>query len=84
MHSGEKLAMHISPRCGAKTRNGGACASPAMANGRCRMHGGPSPGAPIGNQNAFKHGFRSTAAVAERRYLAGLLREVKRGIACLL
>jgi hypothetical protein len=26
-----------------------------MANGRCRMHGGPSPGAPKGNRNAFKH-----------------------------
>jgi hypothetical protein len=27
-----------------------------MPNGRCRMHGGKSPGAPKGNQNAFKHG----------------------------
>jgi hypothetical protein len=33
------------PRCGAKTRRGTACQSPAMANGRCRMHGGvPVPG----------------------------------------
>jgi hypothetical protein len=23
-----------------------------MKNGRCRMHGGPSPGAPKGNKNA--------------------------------
>jgi hypothetical protein len=23
---------------------GGPCQSPAMPNGRCRMHGGPSPG----------------------------------------
>jgi len=32
------------PRCGAKTRRGTACQGPAMANGRCRMHGGPSTG----------------------------------------
>src|SRR5215218_3731776 len=29
--------------CGAKTRSGGECRQPAMANGRCRMHGGRSP-----------------------------------------
>ena len=33
-----------SPRCGARTRAGGTCQSPAMPNGRCRMHGGPSTG----------------------------------------
>jgi hypothetical protein len=27
-----------------------------VPNGRCRMHGGLSPGAPKGNRNAFKHG----------------------------
>jgi hypothetical protein len=32
------------PRCGACTRSGGACRSPAMPNGRCRMHGGKSTG----------------------------------------
>jgi len=32
------------PRCGAKTRAGKLCQSPAMANGRCRMHGGASTG----------------------------------------
>jgi hypothetical protein len=31
-------------RCGARTRCGGACRQPAMANGRCRMHGGLSTG----------------------------------------
>lgn len=29
--------------CGAKTRSGKTCRSVAMANGRCRMHGGKSP-----------------------------------------
>jgi hypothetical protein len=33
------------PRCGAKTRVGHPCGQPAMANGRCRMHGGCSTGA---------------------------------------
>jgi hypothetical protein len=31
-------------RCGAKTRSNCPCRAPAMANGRCRMHGGPSTG----------------------------------------
>lgn len=35
--------MHDSPICGAKTRDGGECQNAAMANGRCRMHGGLSP-----------------------------------------
>jgi hypothetical protein len=54
-----KLPMHLSLRCGAKTRKGNACQSPAMPNGRCRMHGGMSPGAPKGNRNARKHGLYS-------------------------
>jgi hypothetical protein len=33
-------------RCGAKTRRGTSCNGMAMPNGRCRMHGGTSPGAP--------------------------------------
>src|SRR5690625_3858029 len=44
-------------RCGAKTRSGGKCKNWAMANGRCRMHGGKSTGPPKGNQNSKKHGF---------------------------
>ena len=32
------------PRCGARTQKGAACQSPAMPNGRCRMHGGKSTG----------------------------------------
>lgn len=30
-------------QCGAKTRSGAPCKTPAMANGKCRMHGGSSP-----------------------------------------
>jgi len=32
---------HAAPRCGAYARTtGNVCKSPAMKNGRCRMHGG--------------------------------------------
>ena len=46
---------------------GSPCQSPAMPNGRCRMHGGKSPGAPKGNKNAFKHGRYTAEAAARRR-----------------
>jgi len=39
--SGDYLA---APRCGARTRAGCPCRQPAMANGRCRFHGGKSTG----------------------------------------
>ena len=38
-----------------------------MKNGRCRMHGGKSSGAPKGNQNALKHGNYTAAAQAALR-----------------
>jgi hypothetical protein len=40
--SGDFLA---APRCGTRTRAGCPCRQPAMANGRCRLHGGKSTGA---------------------------------------
>ena len=43
------------PECGAKTRSGSPCKNNAMANGRCRMHGGKSTGVK-GNKNAAKPG----------------------------
>ena len=40
-----KLALaQASPRCGARTRTGKPCRAPAMACGKCRMHGGASTG----------------------------------------
>jgi hypothetical protein len=48
-----------------------------MTNGRCRMHGGSSTGAPKGNSNALKHGRFTAEAIAERRVLAALLRDIK-------
>src|SRR3954467_10527538 len=80
----EHLALaHASPRCGAKRRDGGFCCGPAMPNGRCRMHGGMSPGAPKGNKNAFKHGYDCAEAQrqrAEARLQARELRELVRAL----
>jgi hypothetical protein len=70
-------SFHLSRRCEARTRNGSPCQSPAMPNGRCRMHGGTSPGAPKGNKNALKHGRYTAEAVARRREIAALLRRMR-------
>ncbi|WP_419694935.1 HGGxSTG domain-containing protein [Mesorhizobium muleiense] len=80
----QRLQMHFSPRCGARTRAARPCQSPAMPNGRCRLHGGKSPGAPKGNSNAFKHGRYTAEAIAERRHFRELLAEIKEviGLVC--
>ena len=72
-----RLPMHLSPRCGAQTRTGRPCRSPAMMNRRCRMHGGVSPGAPRGNANARKHGLYTAEAHAARRTVAALIRAMR-------
>lgn len=63
--------------CGAKTRAGHSCRNPGLPNGRCKFHGGLSPGAPRGNRNAWKHGTRSGEYQAMRR----LLREMRGDLA---
>jgi hypothetical protein len=72
--------MLASPRCGAKTRSGGACRSPAVSGRqRCRMHGGaPGLGAPRANQNARKHGLFTGDAMAERRRIQVVLGEARK------
>jgi hypothetical protein len=69
------------PRCGAKTRAGNcACRQPAMANGRCRFHGGKSTGARTAAGRARcararrTHGFYSAETVALRRQAQTRLR----------
>jgi len=58
------------PRCGARTRAGHACRSPAIHGcARCRMHGGRGSGAPRGNRNGWKHGGRSAGFRAVAAYL---------------
>lgn len=51
--------------CGAKTKSGEPCKKAALANGRCRFHGGKStgprdPNKLRGNKNALKHGMYET------------------------
>lgn len=48
-----------------------------MPNGRCRLHGGLSPGAPKGNKNALKHGRYTAEAVARRREVAARIRAMR-------
>lgn len=70
---------HVAPRCGAKTRMGTPCRSPAVkGKHRCRMHGGTSPGAPKGNRNALKHGRYTIARKVERVKVGQTIQELER------
>jgi hypothetical protein len=71
---------NLAPRCGAKARTTGlGCRAPAMANGRCRMHGGGSTGprTPEGLARLAaahtKHGNDGAAWRAVRRYQRSLI-----------
>lgn len=66
-------------KCGARTRAGMPCEALAMPNGRCRLHGGMSPGAPKGNRNAWKHGRFAAETIAERRRLVAFVRQMREG-----
>lgn len=68
------------PTCGAKAKSTqNPCKAPAMANGRCQMHGGKSTGprTPEGlahsKQANWKTGYYSAEARAERQQFAQLL-----------
>ena len=67
-------------RCGAKgKRSGLPCKNPAMKNGRCRIHGGKSPGAPKGIANGnYRHGSYTKAAKAQRREDMARVQELER------
>jgi hypothetical protein len=70
-------------RCGAKTRRGSSCRCPAMANGRCRLHGGLSTGPKTAQgierirQAVTKHGRYTQAAKQERQQFRALWREAQ-------
>jgi hypothetical protein len=70
------------PRCGARTRAGGACLRPAIrGRRRCRLHGGLSPGAPRGAKNGnFRSGNWTAVAIEERRWLRALVGAFAAGI----
>jgi hypothetical protein len=72
--------MLMSPRCGARTRSGGPCRSPAVSGKkRCRMHGGaPGTGAPKQNQNALKHGLFTKDAIEERKQVQALIGQTRK------
>jgi glucans biosynthesis protein len=58
------------------------CCNPAMKGKRvCYIHGGKSPGAPKGNKNAFKHGYYTTEAIAERRCIKLIISQINERIA---
>ena len=66
---------NLAPRCGAKNRAGCPCRAPAMANGRCRQHGGKSTGprTPKGIARMFtantKHGRQSAPKRTQQLYV---------------
>ena len=68
-------------KCLAKTRKSTPCQSPAMKNGRCRMHGGKSTGAITQeglkkiSKTHFKHGKYTKEILEERKHFAELLRD---------
>lgn len=71
--------------CGAKARTNGhrPCRQPAMANGRCRLHGGltrntgaKTPEGKLRQKMAsWKHGMRSKEAIEERRQIRAFMKE---------
>jgi hypothetical protein len=49
-----------------------------MVNGRCRMHGGASPGAPRGEGHGmWRHGLRSIEAIERRRKMTAEMRRIR-------
>ena len=65
-------------RCGARTRTGSPCLSPAVrGRRRCRMHGGTNKGPPSGNRNALVHGNRSAEAEAQLRTIRATDRDLR-------
>jgi hypothetical protein len=74
------------PRCGARTRSGRPCRSPAMRNSRCRMHGGSSTGPKTAEGLAriraarTIHGRYSGEMTELRRMVAMLRREARRAM----
>ena len=72
-------------RCGAKTRKGAACLSPAIKrNGRCRLHGGASTGpktiegrARISLAN-LRHGKYTKDKLEQKRHNARVGRQIRK------
>lgn len=69
--------------CGARTRKGTPCKGPAMPNGRCRMHGGPSTGPRTAagieriRASRTKHGRYGQASINARRQARAIIRTMR-------
>ncbi len=78
-HGNPRGNPNLAPRCGARTRAGAACRAPAMANGRCRMHGGLCTGPRTAEGMArmiaahTTHGMDSAPERAMQRYVRALV-----------
>lgn len=81
----------MSIECGAKARTNlnKPCRQPAMANGRCRLHGGKSTGPRTKEgrkrmkEANTKHGLYSAEMIQARRHARDLIREsreINRGV----
>jgi hypothetical protein len=77
------LAMHLSPRCAATSKRTGLGCQAAAVTGWtvCRFHGAGG-GGPKGERNgAYRHGLYTAEAMAERRAVAGLVRQARKAAA---
>lgn len=87
MNQSEDEPHAITPnRCNAKTRSGSKCKAYPMANGRCRMHGGPSKGPKTeeglrrSQMANYKHGRYSKIESLIRRNLSDILKMLQSNI----
>ena len=78
----QPLQFQKARQCGARTKSGKPCRSPATKKGRCRLHGGASgSGGPPGERNGqYRHGERTKAAIAERQKFSALLKMLRAGL----
>jgi hypothetical protein len=76
----EPAPVRNAPRCGARTRSGQSCRSPALkGRARCRMHGGArGSGGPTGARNGnYRTGRYTKENTAAMQSVRRLLREGK-------
>src|SRR5262249_8781581 len=66
-------------QCGARTKSGMPCQSPATKKRRCRLHGGSSGGPPGERNGQFRHGERTKGAIAERQKFSASLKMLRAG-----
>jgi hypothetical protein len=77
-HGNTPVDIRAMPRCRARSKSTGVrCGNIAMAGKRvCHIHGGRSPGAPRGNQNALKHGRYAAGAITERNWTRSITKQL--------